>query len=38
MAEHLTNPKVDEFISNAKKWREEFEILRAFVYQGRPDA
>lgn len=31
MADNLTHPKVDEFISKAKKWREEFEKLRAIV-------
>lgn len=31
MADNLTNPKVDEFISNAEKWREEFEKLRAIA-------
>jgi uncharacterized protein YdeI (YjbR/CyaY-like superfamily) len=28
---HRMNPKVDRFLSNAKKWREEFEELRRIV-------
>ena len=26
-----TNPKVDEFISNAEKWQEEFKKLRMII-------
>lgn len=31
MADNTKNPAVDEFISKAKKWREEFEKLRTIV-------
>ncbi|MHB9146798.1 MAG: YdeI/OmpD-associated family protein [Symbiobacteriia bacterium] len=31
MTNSSTNPKVDEFLSRADKWREEFEKLRAIV-------
>jgi uncharacterized protein YdeI (YjbR/CyaY-like superfamily) len=31
MENSAMNPKVDEFIGSAKKWREEFEKLRAIV-------
>lgn len=31
MTENKVNPKVDEFISRAKKWREEFMKLRTIV-------
>lgn len=31
MTNNRTNPKVDEFISKAKKWKEEYEKLRAIV-------
>lgn len=28
-----TNPKVDAFLTNAKKWRDEFELLRAIILE-----
>lgn len=28
-----TNPKVDAFLTKAKKWREEFESLRAIIHE-----
>lgn len=31
MTNNRTNPKVDEFLSKAKKWKEEYEKLRAIV-------
>ena|ERR1700722_3099191 len=31
MATSKTNPKVDAFIANAKKWQEEFKRLRAIL-------
>ncbi|WP_338443796.1 YdeI family protein [Bacillus spizizenii] len=31
MTNSRTNPKVDEFLSKAKKWKEEYEKLRAIV-------
>ena len=31
MTNSIMNPKVDEFISNAKKWQEEFEKLRMII-------
>lgn len=31
MTENKTNPKVDEFISKSKKWKEEYEKLRDIV-------
>ena len=31
MTNSIMNPKVDEFISNAKKWQEEFEKLRVII-------
>jgi len=31
MPDRITNPKVDEFLSRAEKWREEFVKLRAIV-------
>ncbi|MGG4498948.1 YdeI/OmpD-associated family protein [Brevibacillus reuszeri] len=31
MTDRRTNPKVDEFLSKAKKWKEEFEKLRDIV-------
>jgi len=31
MENSRTNPKVDEFILNAPKWREEFELLRRII-------
>ncbi|MFS0901455.1 YdeI family protein [Priestia aryabhattai] len=31
MANSRTNPKVDEFLSKAKKWKEEYETLRNIV-------
>ncbi|MGY0431704.1 YdeI/OmpD-associated family protein [Bacillus rugosus] len=31
MTNNRTNPKVDEFLSKATKWKEEFEKLRAIV-------
>ena len=31
MANGITNPKVDEFLSKVEKWREEFEKLRMIV-------
>lgn len=31
MANSKINPKIDEFISKAQKWREEFETLRAII-------
>jgi uncharacterized protein YdeI (YjbR/CyaY-like superfamily) len=31
MADAIMNPKVDEFISKAPKWQEEFEMLRMIV-------
>jgi uncharacterized protein YdeI (YjbR/CyaY-like superfamily) len=31
MIDTLTNPKVDEFITQAEKWREEFSKLRAIL-------
>lgn len=31
MTNSRTNPKVDEFLSKAKKWKEEFEKLRTII-------
>ncbi|WNB90959.1 YdeI family protein [Bacillus sp. NEB1478] len=31
MTNHTMNPKVDEFLSKAKKWKEEFEKLRNII-------
>ncbi|MFJ7309228.1 YdeI/OmpD-associated family protein [Peribacillus frigoritolerans] len=31
MTKSRTNPKVDEFLGKAKKWKEEYETLRNFV-------
>ncbi|WP_416723352.1 YdeI/OmpD-associated family protein [Bacillus stercoris] len=31
MTNSRTNPKVDEFLNKAKKWKEEFEKLRAII-------
>ncbi|MCY8716200.1 YdeI family protein [Bacillus spizizenii] len=31
MTNNRTNPKVDEFVSKVKKWKEEYEKLRAIV-------
>ncbi|MED1205713.1 YdeI/OmpD-associated family protein [Heyndrickxia acidicola] len=31
MTRSKTNPKVDEFLSKAKKWKEEYETLRSIV-------
>lgn len=31
MTNSRTNPKVDDFLSNAKKWREEFAKLRVMI-------
>ena len=31
MTNHITNPKVDEFISQAEKWQEEFTKLRRII-------
>lgn len=31
MTNSIMNPKVDEFLSNAKKWREEFDKLRTVI-------
>ena len=31
MTNSKTNPKVDEFLSKAKKWKEEYEKLRKIV-------
>ncbi|PLV34828.1 hypothetical protein BSP4_17390 [Bacillus subtilis subsp. subtilis] len=31
MTNSRTNPKVDEFVSEAKKWKEEFEKLRTII-------
>jgi len=31
MARHITNPKVDFYFNKAKKWGEEFELLRMLI-------
>ena len=31
MTKHGTNPKVDVYLSNAKKWRKELELLRRII-------
>jgi uncharacterized protein YdeI (YjbR/CyaY-like superfamily) len=33
MVEHKRNPKVDEFISRAKKWKTEYDGLREIVLE-----
>ncbi|MGG3436542.1 YdeI family protein [Bacillus subtilis] len=33
MTNSRTNPKVDEFLSKAKKWKEEFEKLRTIILE-----
>jgi uncharacterized protein YdeI (YjbR/CyaY-like superfamily) len=35
MTTSKTNPKVDEFIANAKKWREELKKLRAILLDSK---
>lgn len=37
MTNSRTNPKVDEFLSKAKKWKEEFEKLRTIILDCEPD-